>query len=80
MVGKKLETRIYHDGKGEGYTFKYPRYTLFEMRPDQFDREIASVKYSVVAEYDEDGDKMSNWLYDDEKVARECFKLMAAVD
>lgn len=80
MVGKKLETRIYHDGKGEGYTFKYPRYTLFKMCPDQFDCEISSVKYSLVAEYDEDGDNMSSWLYDDEHAARECFRLMVAVD
>lgn len=73
MTSSRLAHGIYHDGKGDGYTFEYPNYSLFRILPEEYDS-VQTVLYSIVATYG--NGNQSNWIYDDERLAFETFDLM----
>lgn len=75
MTSLRLAHGIYHNGQGEGYTFKYPNYSLFKIIPEEYDS-VQTVLYSIVATY-ENGNQ-SNWIYtsEEERLAFETFDLM----
>lgn len=75
MKSFRLAHGIYHNGKGDGYTFEYPHYSLFKIVPGEYDS-VKTVLYSIVATY-ENGEQ-SNWIYscEEEQLVLETFDLM----